>query len=214
MLTIYGKRQSRAGRCLWALEELGLPYRQVALDLAKGETRSPEHLKRNPLGKVPVLADGDFLLTESVAINYYLAARQSTPLWPSDPHSVARIHQWSSWATTEVEFHFTVMVREMRRAAGGVPNKALMDECLAAIGMTFAPLEAWLSKGSLFVASNRFTIGDINAAFPIIGIAPRIDMTRFPAIAAWLERCVARPAWQRVQAIDEEALAPESKLAV
>lgn len=205
MLEIYGTKPSRVARCLWALEELGLPYRQIAVP----DSRSGSFLALNPMGKVPVLVDGDFVLTESVAINAYLAGKAPTPLLPANPQSRARIDQWSSWAITEVEFHFTVMVRELRRAgaAGEGPNGELVSACLAGVVDTLAALENYLAAGNAYVAGDSFTIGDINTCFPIAGIAPRIDMTAFPAISDWLTRCTARPAWQRVQAIDESSLA-------
>lgn len=213
MLTIYGKRLTRAGRCLWALEELGLPYRCIPLDPSRGETRSDDYLSLNPVGKVPLLLDGDFALRESLAINAYLVAQQPTPLWPDDARTRARIGQWSCWAATEVEFHFTVMVRELRRAAGGTPDAAVIEGCLGAIGTTLEVLEQALLEDGPYVAGDAFTVGDINTAFPILGIAPRLDMTRFPAVAGWLARCGARPAWQRVQARDEAALRAEYQLA-
>jgi glutathione S-transferase len=207
MITIYGKKQLRTARCLWALEELGLPYRLVPSDPSAGDTRTAEYLRLNPMGKVPVLVEDDFVLTESVAINAYLASKIDTPLWPKDPKTVARIHQWSSWAITEVEFHFTVMVRELRRAAGGPPDPQVISGCLSAVAETLKALESWLADGHAYVAGDAFTIGDINTAFPISGISSRIDMAPFPHIRDWLERCTSRPAWQRVQAIDEAALA-------
>lgn len=205
MLTIYGTRPSRATRCLWALEELGLPYAQVKV----AEPKSPAFGRLNPMRKVPVLVDGEFVLTESVAITAYLASLQPGPLLPADPRSRARIDQWSSWAITEVEFHFTIMVREIRRAgqAGGAPDAALVAACIANVVETLGALETHLAAGNAYVAGDAFTIGDINTAFPISGIAPRIDMAAFPAIADWLARCMARPAWARVQAIDESGLA-------
>lgn len=208
MLTIYGIRQSRAARCLWALEELGLPYRQVPVDFKLGETKTSDYLALNPMAKVPTLVDGDFVLTESMAINYYLASKQPTPLWPADPRRQARIFQWSSWAATELEFPLTVIVREVRRAtaAGGTPDAGVVSTNLEATESTLAALEAELAKGSPYIAGNEFSIGDINVAFAVAAAAPRIAMDRFPATRAWLERCLARPAWQRVQAIDEEAL--------
>jgi glutathione S-transferase len=202
MLTIYGTKPSRVARCLWALEELGLAYRQVRVP----DPRKAEFLALNPMAKVPVLVDGDFVLTESIAINAWLAA--GSALLPGDRGQRARIDQWSSWAVTEVEFHFTVMVREIRRAAGAgtPPDAALVAGCLASVADTLGALELWLAQGNAYVAGADFTVGDINVAFPIAGIAPRLDMAPFPQITAWLARCVARPAWQRVQAIDESGL--------
>ncbi len=204
MLTIYGTKPSRVARCLWALEELELPYRQVAVP----DRRAEDFLRLNPMGKVPVLVDGDFVLSESAAITRYLATLVPNKLIPTDARGKARMDQWTSWAITEVEFHFTVMVREIRRAtlAGEAPDGALTRECLQGVSDTLGTLELHLSAGNAYVAGADFSLGDIDAAFPIAGLAPRIDMSGFPAIRDWLARCTARPAWQRVQAIDDSAL--------
>ena len=214
MLVLYGRRLSRAARCLWALEELGLPYRQVPLDFTLGETKRGDYLALNPQGKVPTLVDGAFVLRESVAINYYLASLAANPLWPDDDKVRALIFQWSSWATTEVEFHFTTVVRELRRAAGAAepPNAALVENSYAAVGETLKVLEAHLAGGGAWVVGDDFTIGDVNTAFPIMGLATRIDMAPFPAIGDWLRRCTARPAWLRVMQIDEDSLRAEAGL--
>lgn len=196
-LTIYGKKQTRAGRCLWVLEELGLAYDHVPTDAFAGEARTAEHLALNPMGKVPVLDDDGYVLTESVAIGAYLAMRQPTPLWPDDAKARAEILRWSSWVTTEVEFHFTTAVREMRRAA---PDQARIAEAMAALPPVLAVMEQRLAE-SAFLAGDAFTLADINVAFILAGLSTRIDMAPFPATARWLETCLARPAWQRVQAL-------------
>lgn len=204
MLTIYGGKMSRAARCMWVLEELGLPYRQVLVP----DSKAPAYLALNPMGKVPTLVDGDFVLTESVAINAWLASRQPSDLLPADPQVRARVDQWTSWAITEVEFHFTTMVREVRRAAQAreAPDAALVGQCLANVSATIAVLERHLAEGHAWLAGDGFTLGDINAAFPIAMIAPRLDMAAFPHVSAWLDRCTTRPAWQRVMARDESKL--------
>lgn len=205
MIRIYGNRPQRIVRCLWALEELGLPYEQVSVpDKAK-----PSFRALNPAGKTPVLVDGDFTLTESCAINSYLSAKADGALMPSDPQGRALVEQWTSWAITEVEFHFTVMVRELRRAAGAgeQPDMGVVQDCLDQVAETISLLEQHLAVGNAYVAGDDFTIGDINVCFPVAGIAPRIDMTRFPQVSAWIERCTSRDAWQRVQTKDEAELA-------
>jgi glutathione S-transferase len=204
MLQIYGTKPSRVARCLWVLEELGLPYVQVPV----ADSRAEAFLRLNAMGRVPVLVDGDFVLTESIAINGYLATLTPNDLVPSDARGRARMDQWTCWAITEVEFHFTVMVREIRRAAqaGQAPDGAVVSGCLQGVTDTLGALERHLAAGNAYVAGAAFSLGDINAAFPIAGIAARIDMAGFPAIRDWLARCTARPAWQRVQAIDDTAL--------
>lgn len=208
MLTIYGNLQSRTSRCLWALEELGLPYRHVPLAPSSAETRTTTYLALNPSGKVPTLVENDFILTESVAINYYLMSKTPNQLWPSSPQAQARVYQWSSWAATELEYPLTMIVREMRRAtaAGTIPDQEFISGCLQSAETILGVLESYLASGPEYVAHADFSVGDINTAISVSFIAPRVDMTRFPDTKAWLERCFARPSWQRVQAIDEEEL--------
>lgn len=205
MIRIFGNRPQRIVRCLWALEELGLPYEQVSVP----DKAHPSFRALSPAGKTPVLVDGDFTLTESCAINSYLSAKAGNALMPSDVRGRAMVDKWTSWAITEVEFHFTVMVREMRRAAIAAeqPDMGVIRECLDQVAETVALLEQHLAAGNDYVAGDAFTIGDINVCFPVAGIAAKLDMSRFPHVAAWIKRCTAREAWQRVQASDEAGLA-------
>lgn len=205
MIEIHGQKQSRAGRVLWTLEELGRDYVHVAVNPFVGQSRTPGHLALNPMGKVPVLVDGDFVLPESIAINHYLA--RGTWLLPEDARVQARVVQWSSWAVTEIEFHFTSIVRELRRSGEETPDQARIDKALAALAETMQALETWLAAGNAYVAGAEFTVGDINAAFPIMGVATRIDMALLPRAADWLARCTGRAAWQRVLAKEETPLA-------
>ena len=83
MIKVYGTARSRAGRALWALEELGLKYEHVAVN-ASGESRKPEHLKINPNGHIPAIDDNGTIVWESMAINLYLAEKYGKGgLWPS-----------------------------------------------------------------------------------------------------------------------------------
>jgi hypothetical protein len=82
-MKLYGFPPTRSIRALWTLRELDVEFEFVNIDLTKGEHRRPEFLAVNPAGKLPVLVDGDFILTESVAIVLYLA--RSTPRKASSP---------------------------------------------------------------------------------------------------------------------------------
>ena len=79
MITLYGYPNTRSTRAAWALEEVGAVYDHVKIDVSKGEGRSPAFLRINPGGKVPALADGDLLLTESAAIVTYVGDLYSEP---------------------------------------------------------------------------------------------------------------------------------------
>ncbi len=73
MITIYGSPRSSSGRCFWCLEEVGETYNAKPLNFKEKEHKSPAYLKINPNGKAPTLTDDDFVIWESIAINFYLA---------------------------------------------------------------------------------------------------------------------------------------------
>jgi len=71
VLKLYGGARSRASIVKWYLEEIGVPYEFVMLDMQAGAHLGPEYLEINPIGKVPAIVDGDFKLWESGAILLY-----------------------------------------------------------------------------------------------------------------------------------------------
>ncbi|HEX7438615.1 MAG TPA: glutathione S-transferase N-terminal domain-containing protein, partial [Caldimonas sp.] len=86
---------SNARKVRLAASMLGIPLELVNIDLGKGAQRTPEFLAINPMGRVPVLEDGDFVLTESAAIMAYLAdAKPDSPLYPRDPKQRADVNRW------------------------------------------------------------------------------------------------------------------------
>ena len=105
MYQVYGMPRTRSTRVLWALEELGADYRFHLIDLAKGEGQSPEFLKLNPFGKIPVLVDGDLVLTESAAICSYLAdCHPEAELVPrTGTPDRGRYDQWCHFVMSELE---------------------------------------------------------------------------------------------------------------
>ena len=77
-MKLYEFAPTRSIRVRWTLQELGVDFETITVDLLAGEHRSPAFLKINPAGKLPVLVDGDMVLTESVAIVLYLAESTAT----------------------------------------------------------------------------------------------------------------------------------------
>lgn len=198
-MKIYGTRMSRAGRCMWLLEELGLDYNQIAVGSQDGSNRTPEFLAINPAGKVPVLDDDGFVLRESLAIALYLVAKVPTPLWPDDPRTRGLILQWASWAATELEAPLSVIFVERRRAGGAALDPAVVDGRIATARAALDVLEGHLATHS-HVADDRFTLGDLIAS-STVALAPMfIDLAAYPAVQAWMARCTDRPARQRAEA--------------
>jgi glutathione S-transferase len=75
MITLYHHPFSRAAGTVWALEEVGVDYELCFVDILKGDQKQPAILALNPMGKLPILKDGDLVVTEVAAIGLYLADR-------------------------------------------------------------------------------------------------------------------------------------------
>jgi len=196
MLKIYGTAMSRTGRCLWALEETGIPYQQIPTQIA--EAKSPAHLKLNPNGHIPVIDDDGFVLYESMAINFYVAAKAGkAPLWPESIQQRALANQWSYWAMLEVEPHLVTLLQHKMF----LPAEQRSDKAIAgAVDALKAPLTV-LDKhlsGRDYILGKDFTIADLNVASVLsIGQLVQLDFSSTPTVTAWMAKCLSRPANQR-----------------
>ena len=74
-LRIYGVARTRAFRALWIAQELGLAHEHLPVEIGDAGARTPEFLALNPNGRLPVIVDGGFVLSESLAITLYLAKK-------------------------------------------------------------------------------------------------------------------------------------------
>jgi glutathione S-transferase len=200
MRKIYGWKRSRAMRCLWLLEELGLDYEHVPLNPNTGETRTPEYLALNPSGKIPILVEGDFVLSETIAINAYLASLKPNGLWPASAHALAKLNQWVSWAVTELEPPIAAIFREGRRSAESI-DQARVTAWKAEVSSKLKDLlEPHLAHHEYLIAGESFTLADLNLA-TLVGNAKAFNLLPTECVSTdrWLTRCMARPAWQRLQ---------------
>ncbi len=95
---------TRSIRVRWTLQELGVEFESVTVNMIAGEHRGPEFLKINPAGKLPVLVDDNLVLTESVAIVLYLAEKYPAKgLIPTGLRQRAELNRWLLFAATELE---------------------------------------------------------------------------------------------------------------
>jgi glutathione S-transferase len=103
-MQLYEFAPTRSIRVRWMLQELGVDFESITVNLAAGEHRHPEFLKVNPAGKIPVLVDDDLILTESVAIVLYLAEKYPHKgLLPTDIKQRSQVYRWLLFTTTELE---------------------------------------------------------------------------------------------------------------
>jgi glutathione S-transferase len=198
MIKLYGTSKSRSARALWALEELGLKYEHVPVEVAKA--KSPEHLKVNPNGHVPVLEDDGKIFWESMAINLYLAAKYGkAPFWPESHEDRGHAVQWSFWGMTEAEPHLLTILRNRMLLP---PDQRNEDAAVAAVTAMQAPLKVLdgALKGRDHLLGKDFTIADLNlSAILSFAVLAKLDMTATPAAQAWLGKCLGREAFKKAR---------------
>ena len=98
MLKLYGQYRSRAFRVVWLCKESNIPYEHVNITVnIEGATcKDPAYVALNPNARVPTIDDDGFVMWESAAINFYLAEKYKSPLWPADLKAKGRATPSSS----------------------------------------------------------------------------------------------------------------------
>jgi glutathione S-transferase len=192
-LRIYGVARTRAFRALWIAQELGLAYEHLPIEIGDAGARTPEFLALNPNGRLPVIADGDFVLSESLAITLYLAKKYSAgKLYPGSLEGEARAWQWSFWAIAEVDRGVNIWSLHAVRLPPAERDAKLRDEALKVIARPFQVLDTELAETSYLLGA-EFTVADLNVA-AVISRAVDMDSSAWPNLKAWLIRCLDRPA--------------------
>lgn len=166
---------------------LGVRLELRPVDFHPGaEHRGPEFLALNPAGSIPILEDGDLLLTESSAMLVYLAA-QAGPEWlgRDTPERAARTEQWLSFAHRLTASLGGARLHEMLLRSGDIA--ALQAAGIAALRELEAGLVEQGLRGMRFLACNRPTVADI-ACFPYVALAPDggASLDPYPAIRLWM----------------------------
>jgi glutathione S-transferase len=201
MLRIHGSARSRGLRTLWMTFELGIPYQHNDLLPRSPGTKTPEFLALNPNARVPVIEDDGFVLYESMAINFYLAKKHNSPLYPSDPKQEALALQWSFWETDRLDRQLVNYVNHTTALPEAERNKSIADAAWAEIVPAMDALNGVLSK-TRWLAGPEFSLADLNVAGALYrGLS--MDLSRWPAVRDWLARCWDRPAAKKARAMRE-----------
>jgi glutathione S-transferase len=195
-MKLYWSQNTRAFRIAWLLEEAGLKYQRIAVDIRDEKSKSdPAFRAVSPLGKVPALEDGPARLSDSGAICIYVADQYpQTQLAPVVGHpDRASFLQWVTYTNSVIEPSMAEKFAKLepRPASYGWGSYDLM----------ISTLRSELSKKE-WILGARFSAADVllgtSAAWLIrFGLHSADD-----AIAAYVARCRGRPAWQRAQAFD------------
>jgi len=201
-LTLYHVAPSRSSVVLWMLEELGEPYDLHLMSFKKGETRSADYLKINPMGKVPALKHGDTIITEGAAICTYLAdtfpqAKLNVSI--GDPRRGPYL-KWLFFGPSCLE---TAIIDRSFPRAGEAPRGAL----------GYGDHETVMNVLSEAVRAGPYLLGEqFTAADVVIGSGIRWGMMfkgvpERPEFVAYAKRLQERPAAQRAAAKDQELAA-------
>lgn len=197
MIKIYGSPKSSAGRVYWMLEEIGLEYEPVKINMREKEHKGEAYLKLNPNGKVPCLTDGDFVIWESMAINNYLADKYAPDLLGKTPEIRGHAQQWSYWSILELQKHIIdIFIQKIF-----VPDDRRDTQVIEKAEKQIPPLLKTLDNhlaGKHHIAGPQFTIADINVA-SIVGITSAIqfDISEYKNIQHWLHTVHTRPAFKK-----------------
>ena len=174
--------------CLFA-SLLGLEHELIEVDLPGGAHKTPEFLALNPFGQVPVLEDGDAVISDSNAILVYLAKKAGRTDWlPEDPLGAAHVQRWLSVAAGEVAYG--PAAARLITVFGAKFNP---QEVIARAHARLAKLERHLSDRQWLVGSGP-TIADV-AIYSYVARAPEgnVDLSDYPAVMAFLRRIEALP---------------------
>ncbi|MBC7173697.1 MAG: glutathione S-transferase family protein [Polyangiaceae bacterium] len=194
-VVLYHHPYSRAANVVWMLEEVGAPYELRYVDLMKGEQKAPAFLALNSMGKLPVITDGDTVVSESAAVGLYLADRYAPgTLAPAlDDPARGTYLRWSLFAPSVLEPGSLAKARgwtfEASNAGWG-EHTTMLDAMEAAL------------QHPPFLLGARFTMADVIFG-GTVDYMLRFDMLeKRPAFTGYVERLAARPAYQRAQEVN------------
>ncbi|XP_069025470.1 glutathione S-transferase theta-1a [Embiotoca jacksoni] len=198
MMELYLDLHSQPCRSVYLFAKvLGVPFEFKLVDLAAGKQYSEEFGKISAIRKVPVMKDGSFILTESVAILLYLVQKHSSSVadhwYPADLQQRARVNEYLSWQHMNLRDHgskvfllkalFPVMM-------GSEPPKEKLDAAVEDLKKTVDLLEETFIQNKPFIAGNKISLADLVAIVEIMQpVATGVDVFEGrPKLIAWRAR--------------------------
>jgi glutathione S-transferase len=195
MLTVHHLNESRSQRVLWLLEELALPYEIRHYDRDPQTRLAPDALKAvHPLGKSPVLTDGDRTIIETGAIVDYVIRRHGggrlAPCPGGDDHEAYL--QWLHYAEGSAMLPILLNMYVARLKEAGAPLRPRIDSEIANhLGFVETSL-----TGRAFFVGETLTGADIMMSFVAEAARAQGRLDAYPALSAWLDRMHQREAWK------------------
>jgi glutathione S-transferase len=200
MIKVFHSPRSRSLRVIWMLEEMGQPY-----EVEPGSLMAPSEafLKANPTRTLPVLVDGDTIITESIAILQYLGTKYGpTPLVPQpDQPGYADYLQFLVLGEASLAAGLTPLVRAMFMAPDDQKQNWTLKNNAETFIRQLKLVDTQLAKGP-WLAGKDFTAADISVGYALaFGEFLGLNDGYSPAVAEYHQRLKDRPAYQRAQAV-------------
>ncbi|XP_073675332.1 glutathione S-transferase theta-1a [Garra rufa] len=195
-LELYLDLHSQPCRSVFLFAKINkIPFEYKAVDLSAGEQYGEEFGKVSMIRKVPVLKDGDFILTESIAILQYLVGKHRTPdhWYPADLHKRARVDEFLSWQHTNIRTHGSKVFwfRGILPAVTGSPvPKEKMDAAVEELNLSLKIFEDKYLQSRPFIIGDKISLADLVAIVEImqpVGTGLDVFQGR-PALSAWRDR--------------------------
>ncbi|HVB82853.1 MAG TPA: glutathione S-transferase family protein [Candidatus Binataceae bacterium] len=192
-MKLYEFLPTRSIRVRWTLQELGVDFEAITVNLIAGEHRRPAFLKINPAGKLPVLVDGDVTLTESIAIVLYLGEKYPDKGFvPKDLKQRAELNRWLMFAATELE----QPLWRMAKNTSLYPEDRRLPADVVLAREDFAPMAAVLDqhmKSREFVMGDKVTVADFVTAYTLDWANQVQLLDGFPRLKAYMTKMYERP---------------------
>jgi glutathione S-transferase len=192
-MKLYFAPRTRSTRPRWMLEELGVPYELIAIDLDAKENRQPGYLRLHPLGQVPALVDGDVTVFESIAICMYLADRfpDRSLAPPGSSPLRGKYYQWLLFCASTIE---PAIGRWSQH--GGDVAEAEREKARARFAAAAEVLTRALTMGEHMLGDSFSTVDVIVGSN--LNWARRVGLLDgHDALQSYVERLLARPAARR-----------------
>ncbi|MBD2604355.1 glutathione S-transferase family protein [Scytonema hofmannii FACHB-248] len=192
-MKLYEFAPTRSIRVRWVLQELGVEFEAISINMRAGEHRTPDFLTINPTGKLPVLVDGEHIITESVAIALYLGEKYpESNLVPTDLLLRAQLYRWLLFTATELEqplwriARHTFIYPEQLRLPAEIPLARQDFTSMAVV------LENHLLDRQ-FVVGEHVTVADFVLAYTLDWANEVQLLATFPTLVDYMERMYKRP---------------------
>jgi glutathione S-transferase len=201
----FGRNSGNSARSAFALYEARAAFESRPIDVPAGASRGSEYLAVNPMGKVPALVDGATALWESNAINWYVAeSHPEAKLLPPTAAGRASVQRWLFFQAAHVSPAATAVNRDLsarhRKFWKLAPDPRAAEAGRQELARYLPVLEAALAEGDWL--EKQFSLADIAYA-PHLGylVEGGFDFLATPRVRDWLQRLLARPAWQQARAL-------------